>query len=220
MDISKYVDINHTISKEMFEECDDFIKIIPKIRDWVIKIGSKLDSDEYEKIGDDIWISRDAYVDESAKIIGPCIIDKKAEIRHCAYIRGSVIVGRNCVIGNSCEIKNSIIFDNCQIPHFNYLGDSIMGYHSHMGAGVVAANIKSDRSNIVISNGNEKIDTSLRKIGSIIGDYVEIGCNSTLFPGTIIGSNVTIYPLTRVRGVILENCIVKSSSEIVRKEVR
>ena len=220
IEIKDIVDIEHTISKSIFLNNDMFYEIIPKIKDKVIEIGNSLDKSKYDLIGEDIWISKSAVIDDSAKIIGPCIIDDNTEVRHCAFIRGGVIVGKNCVIGNSCELKNAIIFDNCQIPHFNYVGDSIMGYHSHIGAGVIVTNLKSDKTNIVIRSNGDIIETGLRKMGSIIGDYVEVGCNSTLFPGTIINRNVNIYPLTRVRGVIPGDSIVKNEKEIVRKEER
>ena len=220
IDIKDIVDIEHTISKSIFLNNDKFYEIIPKIKDKVIEIGNSLDKSKYDLIGENIWVSKSAVIDDSAKIIGPCIIDDNTEVRHCAFIRGGVIVGKNCVIGNSCELKNAIIFDNCQIPHFNYVGDSIMGYHSHIGAGVIVTNLKSDKTNIVIRSNGNIIETGLRKMGSIIGDYVEVGCNSTLFPGTIINRNVNIYPLTRVRGVIPGDSIVKNEKEIVRKEER
>lgn len=215
--IKDIVDVNHTISKDLFEDNDKFYEIISKIKDYVIKLGNRLDKTKYIEVEKEIWIANNAKVDNSAKIEAPCIIDEESEIRHCAYIRGGVIVGKKCVIGNSCELKNCIIFDNCQIPHFNYIGDSIMGYHSHIGAGVIVTNLKSDKTNITIKFDNEVIETGLRKMGSIIGDNVEIGCNSTLFPGTIIYSNTNIYPLTRVRGVIPKDSIVKSEKEIIKK---
>lgn len=218
MNIKDIVDIEHTIGKSIFMGDQQFYEIISKIKNYVIEIGNSLDCNQYDRVGDNIWISKSATIDKSAKIMGPCIIDDYTEVRHCAYIRGGVIVGKNCVIGNSCELKNTIIFDNCQIPHFNYIGDSIMGYHSHIGAGVIVTNLKSDKSNVVIKMSDSKIETGLRKLGSVIGNYVEVGCNSTLFPGTIINSNVNIYPLTRVRGVIPGNSIVKSENVIVKKE--
>lgn len=216
--IKDIVDIEHTISKGLFLENTNFWDLIPKIKDYVINLGNSLDKSKYNEIKDNVWVANDAKIDESAHIIAPTIIDSGTEIRPSAYIRGGVIVGKNCVIGNSCELKNCIIFDNCQIPHFNYIGDSIMGYHSHIGAGVIVTNLKSDGSNVVIKNEDKKIDTGLRKMGAIIGNYVEVGCNSTLFPGTIIMPNVNVYPLTRVRGIIPSNSIVKSELEIVKKE--
>lgn len=220
INIRDIVDIEHTISKNLFLEYDNFFEIIPRIKEWIIKIGNSLDKDMYDEVGNNVWIAKNAIIDSSAKIMGPCIIDCGTEIRNCAFIRGGVIVGKDCVIGNSCELKNCIVFDNCQIPHFNYIGDSIMGYHSHIGAGVIVTNLKSDNSNVTIKSGDKIINTNLRKIGSIIGNYVEVGCNSTLFPGTIIYPNVIVYPLTRVRGIIPGSSIVKSENVIVRKEER
>ena len=218
--IENILDLNHTISRDLFMDNDEIWEVIPKIKDYIIKLIDSLDKDNYYELFENVWVSKSAKISDSAHIDGPCIIDDNTEIRHCAYIRGGVIIGKNCVIGNSCEIKNAIIFDNCQIPHFNYIGDSIMGYHSHIGAGVIVTNLKSDGTSVNIKNNGEVIETNLRKMGSIIGNYVEVGCNSTLFPGTIIYPNTTIYPLTRVRGVISKDSIVKSENVIVRKEVR
>ena len=167
-----------------------------------------------------MWIAKDAKVFESAYIGAPCIIDHGAEVRHCAFIRGGAIIGKNSVFGNSCEIKNSIIFDDAQTPHYNYVGDSILGWHSHMGAGSITSNVKSDRSNIVVKCGGEVIETGRYKIGAMLGDYVEVGCNSVLNPGTVVGRHTNIYPLSRVRGVIMENSIFKDEHNIVLKEVR
>ena len=189
---------------------------LPKIQDYIIKLGKTL-PDEYVLTGNDIWIHKTAKVSETASITGPCIIDENAQIRHCAFIRGSVIIGKNSVLGNSCEIKNAILFDNVEVPHFNYVGDSILGYHAHMGAGSITSNIKSDKQNVVIKNHGERIETSLRKVGAFLGDNVEIGCNAVLNPGTIIGPNTSVYPLTAVRGVIPSNSIVKSMDNIVLK---
>lgn len=214
------LDIDHTICKDLFLTNYEAWELIPKIKEYIIKLGNSLDKTKYDKLSDNIWVSKSATISPTAYIDGPCIIDDNTEIRHCAYIRGSVVIGKNCVIGNSCELKNVIIFDNCQIPHFNYIGDSIMGYHSHIGAGVIVTNLKSDKTPVTIKNNGEEIITGLRKMGGIIGDYVEVGCNSTIFPGTIIYPNTNIYPLTRVRGVIPSNSIVKSEKEIIRKEER
>ena len=190
-------------------------EVLPNIKNIILEIGNNLNS-EYEKINDNIWVSKTVNIPKTAVINGPCIIDHNAEIRNCAYIRGNVIIGKNSVLGNSCEIKNSILYDNVQVPHFNYVGDSILGNYSHMGAGSITSNIKSDKTNVTIK-GNENIDTKLRKVGAFLGDYVEIGCNSVLNPGTIIGCNTIIYPLTMVRGVIDGNKIVKNNNEIVDK---
>ena len=216
--IKDIVDINHTISKELFLKYYTISEILPNIKEYIIKLGQSLDKSKYKEIKNNIWIANNAIISNTAEIMAPCIIDEYAEIRHCAYIRENVIIGKKCIIGNSCEIKNSIIFDNNEIPHFNYVGDSILGANSHLGAGVIIANLKSDKSNIEIKTKEETIKTDLRKLGAIIGNNVEIGCNSTLFPGTIIFPNTTVYPLTRVRGVIPSNSIVKSENIIIRKE--
>lgn len=190
---------------------------LPKIKEYIIEIGKNLD-DNYEEVSKNIWIHKNAKVNKSAEIHEPCIIDDGAEVRCNAFIRGSVIIGKNCVFGNSCEIKNAILFDNVQVPHFSYVGDSILGSHSHMGASSIISNLKSDKKNIVIKNGVELIETNMRKIGAFLGDNVEVGCGCVLNPGTIIMSSSNIYPLTSVRGVIPSNSIVKSMDNIVRKE--
>ena len=164
-----------------------------------------------------VWIGNNVDIAPSATITGPCIIDDNTQIRHCAYIRGNVIIGKNCVIGNSTELKSSIIFDNADIPHFNYVGNSILGYKSHLGAGVIISNLKSDKSDIKITINDKTYNTKQRKFGAIVGDYVEVGCNSVLTPGTIIGSNTTIYPLTMIRGEIKSNKIVKDNKNIIDK---
>ena len=192
-------------------------EVLANIKKYILELGNTL-SEEYEKHSEDIWIHKNASVSESAEIHGPCIIDDGAEIRHSAFIRGSVIIGKNSVFGNSCEIKNAIIFDNVQVPHFSYVGDSILGSHSHMGASSIISNLKSDKKNIVIKHNDEIIETGLRKIGAFLGDNVEVGCGCVLNPGTIIMPNSNIYPLTSVRGVIPNNVIVKNMENIVRKE--
>ena len=204
-----------TISSEYIKEYEYPYMILPRIKELIVEIGKKLNND-YINYGD-IWIHKDAKVDETAKIIGPCIIDSNAEVRFNAYIRGNVIIGKHAVVGNSCEIKNSILFDYVQVPHFNYVGDSILGFKSHLGAGTIISNLKSDKLNICIKTKYEKIDTNLKKVGAFLGDYVEIGCNSVLNPGTIIGPNTSVYPLTSVRGVIDRDSIVKSMDNIIKK---
>ena len=220
MDLKNIIDINKTISKSLFEGVNYPWEVLPKIRDYIIELGNSLDKEHYIEIDKNIWIGKNVAIDKFSTIIAPCIIDDNTEIRPSAYLRGNVIVGRNCVIGNSSEIKNSIIFDNCQIPHYNYVGDSILGYHAHLGAGVILSNLKNDKSNITLKNGSEFIQTGLRKMGSIIGDYVDVGCNSVLFPGTVVGNNTSIYPLVRVRGIISDNSIMKSDDVVVEKEIR
>lgn len=191
-------------------------EVLPKIKEIILEIGQTLGS-EYEQIDENIWISKTVTIPKTATIIGPCIIDHNAEIRPGAFIRGNVIIGKYSVFGNSCEAKNAILYDHVQVPHFNYVGDSILGNYSHMGAGSITSNIKSDKTNVVIK-GSEILETHLRKVGAFLGDNVEIGCNSVLTPGTIIGCNTTIYPLVMIRGVIPKNKIVKSMDKIVEKE--
>ena len=206
-------DLDKTISKDLFLKYNNEFEVIKYLKDEILELGKNSDLKEIE-VG--VFIGNNVIIDKTATIIGPCIIDDNTVIRPNAYIRENVIIGKNCVIGNSCELKNSIIFDECQIPHFNYVGDSIIGYHSHLGAGVIVSNLKNDKSNIVIKD-KEMIGTGMRKFGCIIGSNVDVGCNSVIFPGTIIKNNVSVYPLTRVRGVIEEDSIVKDYNNIIKK---
>ncbi len=210
-------DLNNTIAKEVFDGCEYPWEVLPKIKDFIIKLGNSLNSDEYNKIGDDVWIAKNAVVAPTAYIKGPAIIGKNAEVRHCAFIRGNAIVGENSVVGNSTELKNVILFNNVQVPHYNYVGDSILGYKSHMGAGSITSNVKSDKKLVVVKSEKEQIETGLKKFGAMIGDNVEVGCGSILNPGSVIGRNTNIYPLSSVRGVIAENSIYKNQGEIVKK---
>ena len=209
--------LGHSIAYKYIEKYVYPYEVLPNIKDIILEIGNKLD-DNYIKLENNVWIHKSAKVSNSAIINGPCIIDENTEIRPSAYIRGNAIIGKNCVFGNSCEIKNSILFDNVQVPHFNYVGDSILGNFSHMGAGIITSNVKSDKSLVVIKNKKEKQITNLKKVGAFLGDYVEIGCNSVLNPGTVILPNTNVYPLTSVRGVIPENSVVKSMNDIVLKK--
>ena len=208
---------NNSIADEFIKKYKYPFEVLPKIKEYILELGNQL-NDDYYKINDNIWIHKSAKVSETVEIIGPCIIDENAEIRHNAYIRGSVIIGKGCVLGNSCEIKNTILYDKVQVPHFNYVGDSILGYASHMGASSIISNLKSDKKNIIIKGNNQIMDTNLKKVGAFLGDNVEIGCGCVLNPGTIILANTSVYPLTSVRGVISSNLIVKSMDNIVQSK--
>ena len=218
-DYSNFLDISQTIAKDIFQDITYVWEAIPKIKDFILNIGKTLPKDEYTMVSENVWISKYANISSTAHIEGPTIIQKNAQIRHCAFIRGSAIIGENSVVGNSTELKNCILFNNVQVPHFNYIGDSILGYKSHFGAGAITSNVKSDKSNISVNIDNSKIDTGLRKFGAIVGDFVEIGCNTVLNPGTIIGKNSTIYPLSMLRGVIDENMIFKNNNDIIKKRI-
>lgn len=208
---------NNSIADEFIKKYKYPFEVLPKIKEYILELGNQL-NDDYYKINDNIWIHKSAKVSETVEIIGPCIIDENAEIRHNAYIKGSVIIGKGCVLGNSCEIKNTILYDKVQVPHFNYVGDSILGYSSHMGASSIISNLKSDKKNIIIKSNNQIMDTNLKKVGAFLGDNVEIGCGCVLNPGTIILANTSVYPLTSVRGVISSNLIVKSMDNIVQRK--
>lgn len=188
------------------------------LKNYIISLGQTLDPDKFYSPTDNVWIAKSAKVSPTAEINPPCIIDEDAEIRHCAFIRGSAIIGKECVVGNSTELKNVILFDRVQVPHFNYCGDSILGFKSHLGAGSVTSNVKSDNSNVTIKDGSNVIETGLRKLGAMVGDFVEVGCNSVLNPGTVIGPHTNVYPLSRVRGYIPGNYIFKAPDNIVPKE--
>ena len=216
-EIKNLYNLDETIAKDIFEGCLYPWEVLPKIKDFIINFGENLNNEEYDKVGENVWIAKSAKVAESAYINGPTIIGKNAEIRHCAFIRGNVIVGENAVVGNSTELKNVILFNNVQVPHYNYVGDSILGYKSHMGAGSITSNVKSDKKLVIVKSEDEKIETGLKKFGAMIGDNVEVGCGSVLNPGTVIGKNTNIYPLSSVRGVVKENRIYKKQEEVVEK---
>ncbi|MBQ8431393.1 MAG: UDP-N-acetylglucosamine pyrophosphorylase [Clostridia bacterium] len=192
-------------------------EILSRIPGMIQEIGATLSAEEYRRVGEDVWIAKDAVVAPTASISGPCIIGHGTEVRHCAFIRGAALVGDGAVVGNSTELKNCILFDGVQVPHYNYVGDSILGYKSHLGAGAITSNVKSDKTNVAIRVGEEKIATGCRKLGAILGDFVEVGCGSVLNPGTVIGSHSNVYPLSAVRGYIPENSIYKASGCIVTK---
>lgn len=209
--------LDETIAKEIFEDVTFPWEVLPLIKDFIKTLGGSLSEEEYEHPAEDIWIAKTATVAKTASISGPCIIGKHTEVRHCAFIRGSAIVGENCVVGNSTELKNVLLFNNVQVPHYNYVGDSILGYKSHMGAGSITSNVKSDKTKVSIRYQGDMVHTGLKKMGAILGNYVEVGCNSVLNPGSIIGSNTTIYPVSMVRGFIPKGSIYKKQGEIVGK---
>lgn len=216
--ITDLFDLSHTAAAEYLSRFTYPWEALKGISNLIIEIGSRLDPDEYDNPSENVWIHKTAKVFPSAYIGSPCIIGAGTEVRHCAFIRGSALVGENCVIGNSAELKNVIIFDNVQTPHYNYVGDSILGYKSHMGAGSITSNVKSDKTNVVIKNGEESLETGIKKIGAMLGDFVEVGCNSVLNPGTIVGRNSNIYPTSCVRGVIPADSIYKVGGTIVTKK--
>lgn len=216
-DLFKDIQLN-TISFQIFEDVEYPWQVLSKINDFIIELGMKLPKDEYTMISENVWVANSAQIAPTAFVGSPAIIDKDAQIRHCAFIRGSAIVGKGAVVGNSTELKNVILFDKVQVPHYNYVGDSILGYKSHMGAGSITSNVKSDKTLVTIKNGEEKVETGLKKMGAILGDEVEVGCNSVLNPGTVVGSYSNIYPLSMVRGYIKANSIYKNCNEIVEKK--
>ena len=217
-EIKELLDLDKTIAAKLFEGKTYPWEALDGIKSFILELGETLSADEYDHPEEGIWIAKDAKIFPSAYIGAPCIIDHGAEVRHCAFIRGSAIVGKNAVVGNSCELKNVVLFDNVQTPHFNYVGDSILGYKAHMGAGSITSNVKSDKTLVVIKNGAERIETGRKKVGAILGDYVEVGCNSVLNPGTVIGRHSNIYPVSCVRGVIPADSILKSTGEVVHKK--
>lgn len=218
--IKNMYNLNETMAKELMEQYEYPWEVLPHIGDFIVELGKKLPKEEYEQRGENIWIHKTATVFDSAYINGPCIIGKNSEVRQCAFIRGNALVGENCVVGNSTELKNVILFNVVQVPHYNYVGDSILGFHSHMGAGSITSNVKSDKTLVVVKEKEEQIATGLKKFGAMLGDYVEVGCNSVLNPGTVIGCHTNIYPVSCVRGVVPAHSIFKRADAIVSKEER
>lgn len=210
-------DLDHTLAKDYLAQFTYPWEALKGIKDFIIALGETLDKDEYEEVSEHVWVHKSATVFSSAYLGAPCIIGPRTEVRQCAFIRGSALVGADCVVGNSTELKNVILFDHVQTPHYNYVGDSILGYYSHTGAGAITSNVKSDKKLIVIHNGDEQIETGLKKIGAMLGDYVEVGCNSVLNPGTVIGRHSNVYPTSCVRGVIPEASIFKNDGTIIKK---
>ena len=217
--ITDLFDLEHTIAADYLKGFEYPWEALSGIKQLIIDLGKKLDPQEYTEVSENVWIHKTAKVFPSAYIGGPCIIGPETEVRHCAFIRSSALVGRHCVIGNSVEIKNAIIFDDCQVPHFNYVGDSILGYHAHLGAGSITSNIKADKKNILI-HSDEDIVTGLRKVGAMLGDWADVGSNCVLNPGVVIGRHTNVYPSSCVRGVISADSIYKTGGVIVKKEER
>lgn len=217
IEISSLFSMENTIAAPVFEGKKYPFEVLPDIGDFILELGKALDPEIFEKKGEDIWIARSAKVAPTASITGPCIIDENAEVRHCAFIRGKAIIGKGCVVGNSTELKNVILFDRVQVPHYNYVGDSILGYRSHMGAGSITSNVKSDKTLVTVNTPDGRIETGLKKFGAMLGDGVEVGCGSVLNPGTVIGKNSNIYPLSMVRGFVPQNSIYKKAGEVVEK---
>ena len=212
-----YSDLSKTLAKELLESKTYPWEVLPCISEFIVKLGNTLSEEEYEKKGENVWIAKSAKVAPTAYINGPAIIGKDAEVRHCAFIRGNALVGEGAVVGNSTELKNVILFDKVQVPHYNYVGDSILGYKSHMGAGSITSNVKSDKKLVVVKGKEARIETGLKKFGAMLGDEVEVGCGSVLNPGTVVGSHTNIYPLSSVRGVVPSHSIYKNQNEVVDK---
>ena len=210
-------DLEQTIASDLFHGLTYPWEALPKIHDFIVALGNTLPAERFEKRGDDIWVARSAVVAPTACLNGPLIVDEEAEIRHCAFIRGNAIVGKGAVVGNSTELKNVVLFNKVQVPHYNYVGDSILGYRSHMGAGSITSNVKSDKTLVTVKGEGIHLETGLKKMGAMLGDFVEIGCNRVLNPGTVIGRNSNIYPTSMVRGVIPSDSIYKKRTEIARK---
>lgn len=215
--IKNLYNLDKTIAKDLFEGAEYPWEVLPKIGDFIKKLGNTLSEEEYEKRGEDIWVAKSAKVAETAYIHGPAIIGKEAEVRHCAFIRGNALVGEGAVVGNSTELKNVVLFNKVQAPHYNYVGDSILGYKAHMGAGSITSNVKSDKKLVIVKDGAERLETGLKKFGAMIGDEVEVGCGSILNPGTVVGPRSNIYPLSSVREVVPADSIYKKRGEVAEK---
>lgn len=215
--VKELYNLDETIAKPLLESVTYPWEALPRIHDFIIELGNTLSEDIYEKREEDIWIAKSVKIFDSANITGPCIICEEAEVRHCAFIRGNAIVGKNTVVGNSTELKNVILFNAVQVPHYNYVGDSILGYKSHMGAGSITSNVKSDKTLVHVKGEGMDIDTGLKKFGAMLGDNVEVGCNSVLNPGTVVGASTNVYPLSMVRGYVPSNSIYKNNTEIIEK---
>lgn len=217
MTIKELYTLEETIAKDIFEGATYPWEVLPKIGSFIVELGQTLSSEEYDKVGENVWIAKSANVFDTAYIHGPAIIGKNAEVRHCAFIRGNAIVGEGAVVGNSTELKNVILFNKVQVPHYNYVGDSILGYKAHMGAGSITSNVKSDKKLVVLKTQEGPIETGLKKFGAMLGDEVEVGCGTVLNPGSVVGSHTNIYPLSSVRGFVPAGSIYKKQGEVVEK---
>ena len=217
LQISSLYTLEETIAAGLFDGATYPWEVLPKIKDFIIELGKSLPADKFDEVKENVWVAKSANVYPTAHINGPAIIDEEAEVRHCAFIRGNAIVGKGAVVGNSTELKNVVLFNKVQVRHYNYVGDSVLGFKAHMGAGSITSNVKSDKTLVKVRTQNGDLETGLKKFGAMLGDYVEVGCNSVLNPGTIIGKNTTIYPLCSVRGYIPENSIYKRLGEVVEK---
>ena len=215
--IKDLYDLDHTLAKDYLSQFTYPWEALKGIKDFILELGPTL-GDDYTEVQENVWVHKTATVFPSAYLGAPCIIGPETEVRHGAFIRGSALVGANCVVGNSVELKNVILFDHVQTPHYNYVGDSILGYFSHMGAGSITSNVKSDKKLVVVHNGTELIETGIKKFGAMLGDYVEVGCNAVCIPGTVIGRHSSVYPTSCVRGVIPENCIFKNSGTVIERK--
>lgn len=213
--IDNYLDVNKTLAQFLFDGIEYPWEVLPRLESFIMQLGPMLPAEDFNQVGENIWIAKSARIADSASITGPCIIDADAQIRHCAFIRGNAIIGKSAVVGNSCEIKNSLLFDEVEVPHYNYVGDSVLGYRAHLGAGAITSNIKNDKKNVVIKFPLGQIETGLRKLGAVVGDGVQVGCNTVLNPGTVIGKNTRIYPLNSVRGWVDENSIYKQEGNVI-----
>lgn len=216
--IENLYDLTETIAADLFTEAEYPWEVLPRIHDFILELGKRLPEEIYEKRGEDIWVAKNAKVAPTACLNGPLIIDEEAEIRHCAFVRGNAIVGKGAVVGNSTELKNVVLFNKVQVPHYNYVGDSVLGYFSHMGAGSITSNVKADKTLVHVKGTDVDIDTGLKKFGAMLGDHVEIGCNSVLNPGSVICSNSNVYPVSMVRGIVPPDSIYKDKLHIVKKE--
>ena len=215
LSVSSLLDLSHTVAASLFDDATFPWEVLPKISEFILTLGPTLDENIFEKRGENIWVARSAKIAPTASLNGPLIIDEDAEIRHCAFIRGSAIIGKGAVIGNSTEVKNAVIFDKAQVPHYNYVGDSVLGFMAHMGAGAVTSNLKSDKSNVTVLCNGERVVTGLKKFGAVLGNRADVGCNSVLCPGSVLGEGCRVYPLSLVRGHVPANHIYKNKSEIV-----